>query len=193
MKIGIFGGSFNPPHKVHKNIALKLINNKYLDKIIFVPTGDKYAKEGLAKQSDRFNMVKLMIKDYKNLDVSDYEFDKLTYTYQTLDYFKKFYKNDDIYFICGSDNIKKIKTWKNYDYILKKFKIIVIKRDNDDLDKIKSNLNIYNKNIIYFTSIENNLSSTLIRENFQKSNTKFLIKNMDEKVIKYIKNNSIIY
>ena len=40
MKIGIFGGSFNPPHVMHKNIALNLIKNKYLDKVIYVPTGD---------------------------------------------------------------------------------------------------------------------------------------------------------
>ena len=46
MKIGIFGGSFNPPHNMHKNIALDLIKNKYLDKVIYVPTGNKYNKKG---------------------------------------------------------------------------------------------------------------------------------------------------
>ena len=44
MKIGIFGGSFNPPHNMHKNIALELIEHGYLDKVIYVPTGDSYEK-----------------------------------------------------------------------------------------------------------------------------------------------------
>lgn len=192
MKIGIFGGSFNPPHNMHKNIALNLIKNKYLDKVIYVPTGNKYKKEGLINQSDRYNMIKLMIEGYDNLDVSNYEFNKLTYTFETLDYFKNSYKNDDIYFICGSDNLKEITTWKNYDYILKNYKIIVIRRNNDDLNKITNNLLIYSKNIIYITNIENSVSSTLVRENLSKNNNAYLLQNMDAKVIEYIKNNSIV-
>lgn len=192
MKIGIFGGSFNPPHNMHKNIALNLIKNKYLDNVIYVPTGNKYKKEGLINQSDRYNMIKLMIEGYDNLDVSNYEFNKLTYTFETLDYFKNSYKNDDIYFICGSDNLKEITTWKNYDYILKNYKIIVIRRNNDDLNKITKDLFIYSKNIIYITNIENSVSSTLIRENLNKNNNAYLLQNMDAKVIEYIKNNSIV-
>ena len=134
MKIGIFGGSFNPPHNMHKNIALNLIKNKYLDKVIYVPTGNKYNKRGLVNQNDRYNMVRLMIEGYNNLDVSNYEFNKLTYTYETLDYFRNIYQNDDIYFICGSDNLKEITSWKRYDYILKNYKIIVIKRNDEFCD-----------------------------------------------------------
>lgn len=194
MKIGIFGGSFNPPHNMHKNIALNLIKNKYLDRVIYVPTGNKYNKRGLVNQNDRYNMVRLMIEGYNNLDVSNYEFNKLTYTYETLDYFRNIYQNDEIYFICGSDNLKEITSWKRYDYILKNYKIIVIKRnDDDDMDKIINKLLIYSKNIIYVNDIENSVSSTLVRENLNRNNNEYLIQNMDTKVIKYIKNNSIVY
>ena len=41
MKIGILGGSFNPPHKMHLKMALELIDNGYVDKIVYVPTGSK--------------------------------------------------------------------------------------------------------------------------------------------------------
>lgn len=193
MKIGIFGGSFNPPHNMHKNIALNLIKNKYLDRVIYVPTGNKYNKRGLVNQNDRYNMVRLMIEGYNNLDVSNYEFNKLTYTYETLDYFRNIYQNDDIYFICGSDNLKEITSWKRYDYILKNYKIIVIKRNDDDMDKIINKLLIYSKNIIYVNDIENSVSSTLVRENLNRNNNEYLIQNMDTKVIKYIKSNSIVY
>ena len=193
MKIGIFGGSFNPPHNMHKNIALNLIKNKYLDRVIYVPTGNKYNKRGLVNQNDRYNMVRLMIEGYNNLDVSNYEFNKLTYTYETLDYFRNIYQNDEIYFICGSDNLKEITSWKRYDYILKNYKIIVIKRNDDDMDKMINKLLIYSKNIIYVNDIENSVSSTLVRENLNRNNNEYLIQNMDTKVIKYIKNNSIVY
>ena len=193
MKIGIFGGSFNPPHNMHKNIALNLIKNKYLDRVIYVPTGNKYNKRCLVNQNDRYNMVRLMIEGYNNLDVSNYEFNKLTYTYETLDYFRNIYQNDEIYFICGSDNLKEITSWKRYDYILKNYKIIVIKRNDDDMDKIINKLPIYTKNIIYVNDIENSVSSTLVRENLNRNNNEYLIQNMDTKVIKYIKNNSIVY
>lgn len=191
MKIGIFGGSFNPPHNMHKNIALDLIKNKYLDKVIYVPTGNKYNKKGLANQNDRYNMLKLMIEGYDNLDVYNYEFGKLTFTYETLNHFKNIYKNDEIYFICGSDNLKEITTWKNYDYILDNFKLIVIRRNNDDINEILSKIN--SKNIVVPNINSDNISSTLIRENLNKSNNRYLMQNMDEKVVKYIKINSIIY
>ncbi len=186
MKIGIFGGSFNPPHNMHKNIALDLIKNKYLDKVIYVPTGNKYNKKELANQNDRYNMLKLMIEGYDNLDVSNYEFCKLTFTYETLNHFKNIYKNDEIYFICGSDNLKEITTWKNYDYILDNFKLIVIRRNNDDINKILSKIN--SKNIVVPNINSDNISSSYIRKNI---NNEKILKIMDENIVKYIIENNL--
>ena len=144
MKIGIFGGSFNPPHTMHKSISLDLINNKYIDKIIYVPTGNKYNKKNLIDSTHRYNMLKLLTNNNPNLEVSNYELQtNLTYTYQTLNYFKDKYKNDEIYFICGSDNLKQIEIWKNYKYILSNFKILVITRNNDN--EVQSEISIFFK------------------------------------------------
>ena len=187
MRIGIFGGSFNPPHKMHKNIALNLIKNNYLDKVIYVPTGNKYNKNNLIDSIHRYNMIKLMISDVNNLDVSDYELkNTLTYTYQTLNYFKEKYIEDEIYFICGSDNLKEIATWKNYEYILNNFKILVIKRNDDNLKEIFKKINIKN---IKGANIElDSISSTIIREKItRKESKKEIINYIDEKVLKYIK------
>lgn len=186
MRIGIFGGSFNPPHKMHKNIALNLIKNNYLDKVIYVPTGNKYNKNNLIDSIHRYNMIKLMISDVKNLDVSDYELkNTLTYTYQTLNYFKEKYIEDEIYFICGSDNLKEIATWKNYEYILNNFKILVIKRNNDNLDEMLKKITPKN---IEVANIElDSISSTVIREKItRKESKKEIINYIDEKVLKYI-------
>lgn len=189
MKIGIFGGSFNPPHKIHQKITNYLVKNNYLDKVIFVPTGSNYEKPYLASEQDRYNMLKLMIGNVSYLDISTYEFGKLTHTYQTLDHFKKHYKDDEIYFICGSDNLKEIKTWKRYQYILSNYKLLVIRRNGESITDILSELKSYQDNIIVIDDIKSSLSSTSIRKRFKDD--KKLVKdgNIDSKVFEYIKNN----
>lgn len=189
MKIGIFGGSFNPPHKIHQKIANYLVKNNYLDKVIFVPTGSNYEKPYLASEQDRYNMLKLMIGNVSYLDISTYEFGKLTHTYQTLDHFKKHYKDDEIYFICGSDNLKEIKTWKRYQYILSNYKLIVIRRNGESITDILSELKSYQDNIIVIDDIKSSLSSTSIRKRFKDDKNLVKDRNIDSKVFEYIKNN----
>mgnify|MGYP004591897861 FL=1 len=183
MRVGIFGGTFNPPHKMHLNIALILIKNNYVDKVIFVPTGNKYDRKDLNNELDRFNMVNLMIKDYDNLEVSDYELgNKRRYTYETLNYFKSLYKNDEIYFICGIDNVNDLSTWKNYNYILNNYKILVINRN-------KEKLNLENENIILANIDTLNISSTFIRENIKDIH--LISSLLDKNVLEYIKERNI--
>lgn len=192
MKIGIFGGCFNPPHKMHKDIAINLIKNNYLDKVIYVPTGNFYKKDNLVSDIDRYNMLKLMLKDTSNLEVSDYEFGKLKYTYQTLRYFKKKYSNDDIYFILGSDNLKELDSWKEYEYILSNFKILVIKRNNDNIDEIINKYYKWKDNIITTDISLNYISSTQIRNNLKELGTINMNSLMiDKNVLEYIIRNKL--
>lgn len=189
MKIGIFGGCFNPPHKMHKDIALNLINNNYVDKVIYVPTGNKYQKRELLSDQDRYNMIKLMTKDNTNLLVSDYEFNtELTYTYQTLDYFNNKYKNDEIYFIMGADNLDEFDTWKEYQYILSNYKLLVINRGNFNQDKLLDKYQEYRDNIIFAKQDINFISSSYIRSNI---NDKSMIEYLDSDVLNYIKLNNL--
>ena len=62
MKIGIFGGAFNPPHKMHKEIAINLLEKGYVDKIIYVPTGNNYNKSGLLDGKQRIEMLEIMFE-----------------------------------------------------------------------------------------------------------------------------------
>jgi len=183
MRIGIFGGSFNPPHKMHKNIALELIKKDYVDKVIYVPTGNKYHKKDLIDAKYRIEMLKIMTNNKKNLLVSDYEIKNvLTYTYQTLDYLKSIYPDDEIYFICGSDNLKEITTWKHYKYIIKNYKILVIKRNNEDIKTITKNLHTSNITITKISS--KNVSSTTIRKDLSNQLPN---DNLDTNIMEYIK------
>lgn len=187
MKIGIFGGCFNPPHNMHKNIGLKLIEKGYLDKIIYVPTGDKYNKKSLISFSHRLNMLNLMTENNDNFIVSIIgNDDEYQYTYQVLDYYKKIYKEDDIYFICGTDNLREFSTWKNYEYILKNYKLLVIKRNNDDINEL---LDKYKSESIIFANITLGiLSSTYIRSNIDNDE---INKHIDENVLNYIRENKL--
>lgn len=193
MKIGIFGGCFNPPHNMHKNIAVKLVEENYLDKVIFVPTGNFYNKKDLISDEKRYEMIKLMIKDNSNLDVSKYEFDKLTYTYQTLNYFQKKYKNDEIYFICGSDNLSELDTWREYEFILNNFKILVIRRNDDDLENILKKYEKYKDSIVIADIGEKVLSSTFVRDMFKKGNFELIKDKMDNNVYSYIVREKLYY
>lgn len=192
MRIGIYGGSFNPPHNMHLKMATELIHQNLVDKVIFVPTGNKYPKFGLASDMDRFEMIKLMIKGNSDLKVSDYELkESQIYTYKTLDYFKNYYPNCEIYFMLGSDLLKDFKTWKNYEYILANFKILVTLRDTDkkeDLEKIE----LPNRENIVYTNIKlSSLSSTEIREKVEKDDIAFLKQNLDPEVLSYIRKNNL--
>lgn len=186
MRIGIFGGCFSPPHKMHKRMVLDLIEKDYVDKVIFVPTGDMYQKRDLASFNDRVEMLNLLIEGEKNLEVSRYEEGTLTYTYQTLDYFQTNYPDDGIYFICGSDNLGEIGTWREYEKILSNFKLLVIKRNNDDIDLLLARYNKYRKNIIVTDVLEEKLSSTYIRKCIEEEKIAKLDEVMDSDVLKYI-------
>lgn len=184
MKIGIFGGSFNPPHKMHKDIADSLIKQGYVDKVIYVPTGNSYDKPSLISGVDRYNMLNIMCKeDY--LSVSDYELsDNLVSTYQTLDHFKN--KSNEIYFILGSDNLSYFDEWKNFEYILSKYKLLVILRGDDKLEELMKKYSKYKDKIIFCNVKANMISSSLLRKGIS-NNDDFVSKNIDGNVLKYIK------
>lgn len=163
MKIGILGGSFNPPHLGHLNIALKLIADKVVDKVIFVPVGNKYEKRELIDFKARCDMIKLMIAGYNNLELSLIgDMDEYQYTYQVLNYFQGVFKDAKISFICGLDNLWDFKNWKRYEYILANYELIVFSRNGYD-----ENVDLKGK--VHFVKHENeDVSSTKIRSNVVK-------------------------
>ena len=96
LKIGIFGGAFNPVHNGHLNLAKHYLDELGLDKILFIPTNipPHKSNEDFAGRKDRFNMLRLAIKPYDKFEVSDIEFKRggKSYTYDTLLELKKYIK-----------------------------------------------------------------------------------------------------
>ncbi len=191
MKIGIFGGSFNPPHKMHEDMVKELINKQYVDKIIFVPTGSKYKyKNNLLPDQNRLDMLKIITSKNENLDVSSYELkDEVVYTYQTLKYFNELYFDDEIYFICGADNLSYMDKWMNGEEILTNYKIIVNKRKGEDILQLLEKFKEYKDNIIVADIEQRDVSSTDIREKLK--NNEDVLDLIDKDVYEYIKENGL--
>ena len=93
-----------------------------LDKIVFVPVGNKYKKPELADEKIRYNMLKLVTSKYKNIEVSDIELNsaKSLMPIEIFSVIEKMYPQDDIFFIMGADNVYKLdkSLQEKYNYII---------------------------------------------------------------------------
>jgi nicotinate-nucleotide adenylyltransferase len=132
MKIGLFFGSYNPIHIGHLIIANYMANYTDLDKVWLVvsPHNPLKEKKDLIDIYDRLEMAKLAIEKAENISVSDVEL-KLaqpSYTIDTLTLLKDQYPEHDFVLIMGSDNLKSLKKWKNYELILRDHQIFVYPR-----------------------------------------------------------------
>ena len=176
-EIGIFGGTFNPVHKAHINLAVEAKEEFGLDEVWFMPTLKSPHKDNkyITDISTRMDMIKLALEGYEYLRCSDFELrisseiDK-NYTYYTLQRLKQFYRDINLYFIIGADSLYEIESWKNPDIILKVVELIVASRDysNENLtlknhyEYLKSKYKI--RGIRFLDTMDIDISSTRIRE-----------------------------
>ena len=166
MKIGLYTGSFDPIHTGHIKVMDYLIENKYLDKIIILPTTDYWNKKTVASIEDRINMIKLLNRDYL---IIDNENNKLNYTYEVLNILNKKYIEDEIYLIISADTIVTFDKWKNVDEILNNNKVIVLNRDNIDILKYVNTFNNKDKFIVVQDYPFIDISSTSLRNKLDKN------------------------
>ena len=193
MKIGIFGGSFNPPHKMHEEIAKELLEKHEVDTIIFVPTGMKYEyKNNLIENKYRLDMLNLIAKKNKKYQVSDFEMkEEAVYTYQTMDHFQEIYPNDELFFICGADNLSYIEKWKNPEYLINTYKFLVIVRDTNTIEELLEKNKDHLDHIIVSSISPNPISSTEVRELIRDGKLEEAKKYVSEEVLDYIEKNHL--
>lgn len=144
MRIGLYFGSFDPPHLAHLILPAYAIHKFNLDKIIYIPSHNSVNKEKhYANSIDRLNMLSLMIKNHPLLFIDKYEIaqNRPVYTYETLLYLKDKYnlKKEDTFLCIGSDWLENLKNWKNFDIITGIVNFIIFQRE-PDIIKIKEKI-----------------------------------------------------
>ncbi|MEF3244696.1 MAG: nicotinate-nucleotide adenylyltransferase [Caldisericaceae bacterium] len=169
VKIGIYGGAFNPIHIGHLFVGKESIRLFNLDKVIFVPTGNPvFRKKDLLDKYIRAHLVEIAIEGETNFEISYFEIEKEGPSYY-IDTLRNFIKDGvDIYTIIGEDAFLKITLWKDFKEILSNSNFIVAKRLSDNFATLKEftneNLNDFTKKIFTLEHPLFPISSTLIRE-----------------------------
>jgi len=133
MKIGLFGGTFNPFHKGHLGIIQHVKNAYELDKIFLIPSATPPHKTdiNLAPANDRYEMVKESLTGHEHFLVSDKELMRKgpSFTIDTINEFKKEYGQETKFFLLmGSDAFLDITTWKQKDQIFTATQIVIMLR-----------------------------------------------------------------
>ncbi len=195
-QIIVFGGCFNPPLNSHFSLAEQMIAEyPEIEKIIFVPVNSQYEKIDLIENEHRYQMLKAVCDKNEKFEVSRIEIDseRQLYTVETLHRIQEEYTDYEVAFLTGSDNLKKLDTWKKVDELTRDFKMYILERDNDCMEEIIENNELLKKHRQAFIkakdTIKNNLSSTFVREKIKAGKSiRYLT---PDEVISYIKEHQL--
>ncbi len=185
-RIGLFCGSFNPIHIGHTSLAKEIIKSTDLDEIWFVVSPHNPLKQqaGLLDEQERLKMVDIALHGNPQMHSSDIEFrlPKPSYTINTLKYLNLTYPDYRFSLIIGSDNLRVFHLWREHDYILQNFNIIVYPRQGDNMRDLKG---LYpSVNVVEAPLLP--ISSTEIRDMIRHNDISSAKKWLDPEVLRYI-------
>lgn len=187
MKV-IFGGAFNPVTNAHMEVYKYVTTKLDVAEFIFLPVSSAYTKRDLASNYHRLNMLELAINGYDNVRISELEMNDSDFlgTYQSLIRFSDS-ENTEIGFVIGADNLIGMEHWINIEGILSEFKIIVLNRNELNIEKlIDSNevLKKHKNNFVICDDFNVDISSTDFRKTLDKTQ-------VPNDVFEYIKENKL--
>lgn len=133
MRIGIFGGSFDPIHSGHAIIAQHIIGSGAIDRLWLMVSPLNPLKEGrprLVSDADRLRMVEMVSRPMQGVETTAFEFTlpRPSYTIDTLNALQAKFPDDEFYLIIGADNWEVFDKWRNSDEILAKYHVLVYPR-----------------------------------------------------------------
>lgn len=146
MKIGIFGGTFDPVHIGHLIVADQAASDLRLDRVVFLPAGRPWFKSNrlITDGKDRLQMLKLAVRGNSRFDVSEIELNRSgpTYSVESIPLLKQQYDGAEIYFLLGKDALADIHKWQQPDKIIQMCHVVGLSRpgyesiDWDTIDRI---------------------------------------------------------
>jgi nicotinate-nucleotide adenylyltransferase len=184
-RIGIFGGSFDPPHIGHlviAEMARRLLN---LDAVYLVPAYQPPHKEGshASTAQDRLAMTKLSVHGNARLKVSDLELRRkgISYTVDTVRAFRKRFRTAELFLIIGSDSLRQFHFWKSPAEILAEVSLIVYRRPRS----VRTNASLHTRNLSFIKGPLMDISSSDIRKRIQRGKSiRYLVR---DNVLQFIK------
>ena len=141
MKIGIYGGSFNPIHKGHTSLASAILTQGLVDELWLMVSPLNPLKQGhegeIAEYGHRVRMAEIAAEGVKGLRVSDFE-SRLpvpSYMYNTLDRLRHEYEGKEFVLVIGADNWRSFHRWYRAEDILKEYGVLVYRRPGFEMDE----------------------------------------------------------
>ncbi|MBO7740704.1 MAG: nicotinate (nicotinamide) nucleotide adenylyltransferase [Clostridia bacterium] len=174
-KIGIYGGSFSPPHNGHISAARQFMDALSLDELLIMPSHISPHKvtDPTLTSRHRYDMAKIAFKDLPRVTVSDYEIQKgdISYTANTLSHFSN---EGELYFLCGTDMFLTLSRWYRPDIIFENATIVLASRENGKEEEIIAAKKAYETDFGARIIILNNevleISSTEVRQALKQGN-----------------------
>ena len=167
-RIGILGGTFDPPHLGHVHISKVALKKLSLDKLIWIVTKkNPFKKKPYLSLKTRIKLSKKIIKKEKKIFVLYLDNKiKSSSTFDVLTFIRKKNKKIRMFFLIGADNLKKLHKWKNWEKLNKITKIVVFPRENylDKKNEYMVSKTRKKNDLIYIKSKKVNISSSLIRK-----------------------------
>ena len=189
MRIGVFGGTFNPIHNGHVALARELCQSGLVDELWLLVSPLNPLKQGNADIADyesRMEMARLALKDDERIKVSDFEshLPIPSYTYSTLHALSEAYPDHEFHLVIGADNWLQFGNWYRGDDIVKEFRILLYARPGCEVDveSLPNTVTLVNTHLY-------DISSTLVRQ--RAANGLSLSELIPAEVEEYIKSHGL--
>jgi nicotinate-nucleotide adenylyltransferase len=165
VRVGVFGGTFDPPHVGHLLLATDAREALRLDRLIFIPAGAqpfKVETPPVASAGDRMEMVRLAVADDANYAVDDAEISRkgLSYTVDTLEHLAARFRGAELFLLMGQDALAGFPQWRNPGRIRELATLAVMERSGDRGPRIE----VAAEGVVTVSTRRVDVSSTEIRE-----------------------------
>jgi nicotinate-nucleotide adenylyltransferase len=166
----VFGGSFNPPTIAHLEMIKKLLSTFIGSNVLLLPVGDDYKKPELESFHHRYEMLKHLVKGLDHVIVLDSEaINHYQGTLESLKRLEKTYPN--LNFVIGSDHLKTLNQWINYQELLKQYPFIVMTRKNSITQEEANHMYKDIDHQFIFIDFDKDISASEVRLDAKKRKT----------------------